>query len=249
MEPPEEELVTRLIVDAVAANKTACPPAPGSMYVRPTLLGTMKHIGAAGSPSDEAILYVLCCPGGDYFAGGIRPLSIFVETELPRTIPQFGTVKCGANYATALGPTVEAKKKYGVDQVVFVSGDGLTETGAANFFLVDDTRLITRDLDGSFLHGVTRASLLTIANDLGYRIEERPIELKELAAVAPKCEAFLSGTAAGVVPVGSVWLAGKQVEFGDGKAGANTLRLRAALTDIQFGRAADEHDWRTTVAC
>ncbi|MEM7322720.1 MAG: branched-chain-amino-acid transaminase [Actinomycetota bacterium] len=247
MKPPSEELVAMMIVDAVRANAAHTPDPPGSLYIRPTLIGTLLNIGAAASPSDSAILYVLNSPVGDYFAGGIRPLTIHIETEIPRTTPQFGMVKSGANYVMALGPTLDAKRDHAADQVLFATGGDVTETGASNFFLVDDKRLITRNLDESFLHGVTRASVLTLAADLGYEIEERSVPVAELMAWAEHGEAFLSGTAAVLAPVGTVTTHGERIQFRDGQPGENTLRLREALTAIQLGKAEDPHGWLTAV--
>ncbi len=248
MQPPEAELLRTLIVDAVEANASFTPDSPGSLYIRPTFIGTLENIGAAAAPSDSGILYVLCSPVGDYFAGGVRPLSIYVETDIPRTTPQFGMIKSGANYAMALGPTLDAKRDHTVDQVLFASGGDITETGASNFFLVDDQRLITRELDESFLHGVTRASVLTLAADLGYEVEERKIPLEELQAWSEHGEAFLSGTAAIIAPVGKIVIADEHIQMADGQPGPNTMRLRQALVDVQIGAAEDRHRWRTPVA-
>ncbi len=247
MGPPTAELVSEMIVDAVVANASATPDAPGSLYIRPTLIGTLLNIGAAAAPSDSAYLYVINSPVGDYFPGGVRPLSIFVETTIPRTTPQFGMVKSGANYVMALGPTLEAKRDHMADQVLFANGDDLTETGASNFFLVDDDRLITRQLDESFLHGVTRDSVIRLAGDLGYTVEERPVPLDELRAWVEHGEAFLSGTAAVVAPVGSITIAEEKLQVGDGQPGPNTLRLREGLTDIQLGKVPDPYGWLTPV--
>jgi branched-chain amino acid aminotransferase len=248
MPAPDPDLIVAMMTDAVAANASFAPDAPGSLYIRPTLIGTTPNIGAAASPSDTALLYVITSPVGDYFAGGVRPLTIAIETRVPRTTPQFGMVKSGANYVMALGPTLEAKRDRAADQVLFATGDDLTETGASNFFLVDDQRLITRNLDESFLHGVTRASILTLAADLGYEVEERSIPLDELRAWADHGEAFLSGTAAVVAPVGTMVVGDERLQVGDGQPGANTLRLRQALTDLHVGKAPDPYGWLVPVA-
>ncbi len=248
MTPPDAEMISTMIIDAVEANASHTPDPPGSLYLRPTLIGTLQNIGAAASPSTSAILYVLTSPVGDYFAGGVRPLTIFIETTTPRTTPQFGMVKSGANYVMALGPTLDAKRDHAADQVLFATGGDITETGASNFFLVDDDRIITRNLDESFLHGVTRASIITLATDLGYEIEERSVPVDELVAWAEHGEAFLSGTAAVVAPVGRIKLDGHDITVGDGQPGANTLRLREALTAIQVGKNPDPHGWLTAVS-
>ncbi len=245
MPVPESDLIRTMIIDAVEANASFTPDAPGSLYIRPTLIGTAPNIGAAAAPSDQAILYVICSPVGDYFAGGVRPLTIYVETKVPRTTPQFGMVKSGANYAMALGPTLDAKRDHGADQVLFAQGDDITETGASNFFMADDDRLVTRHLDESFLHGVTRNSVIQLAADLGYEVEERPITVSELASW--NGEVFLSGTAAVIAPVGTVVAGDARVTVGDGQPGANTLKIREALTTLLTGDAPDPYGWRTAV--
>ena len=115
---------------------------------------------------------MLCSPVGDYFSGGIRPLKLAIETQQPRTTPQFGMVKSGANYVMALGPTLKAKAELGIDQVLFCPGGEVQETGASNFMLIDAERVVTPALTTSFLHGVTRDSILTLAGDLGYEVVE-----------------------------------------------------------------------------
>lgn len=245
---PEQDLVRTMMIDAATANAEAAPPQPGALYLRPTIIGAERNIGAAAAPSKTSLMYVLTSPVGDYFAGGIRPLSLLVETKTPRTTPQFGSIKSGANYVMALGPTLDAKAAHGVDQVLFATDGDTTETGAANFFLVDDDRVITRNLDDSFLHGITRASILTMAADLGYSVEERSIPVSEILDRSADTEMFLSGTAAVIAPVGSLIAEGTTHTVRDGQPGPNTLRLRDALVAVQSGAAPDPHNWRTTVA-
>lgn len=247
MTPPPAELLRQMIIDAVEANAAETPAPPGSLYIRPTMIGTLLNIGAAAAPSPTGLLYVICSPVGDYFAGGIRPLSIYVETKIPRTTPQFGMIKSGANYVMALGPTLDAKRDHGADQVLFATGGDVTETGASNFFLADDHKLVTRKLDESFLHGVTRASVITMAKDMGYEVEERMVTVDELREWTKRGEGFLSGTAAVLAPVGQVKIGDETMVFGDGQPGPNTLKLRQALTDIQLGAAPDPYGWRTPV--
>jgi len=245
MPVPDAAMIRTMILDTVAADRDHTPDSPGSLYIRPTFIGTAPNIGAAATPSATAILYVITSPVGDYFAGGVRPLTIYIEHDTPRTTPQFGMVKSGANYVMALGPTLDAKRDHVADQVLFATGGDVTETGAANFFLVDDERVITRNLDESFLHGVTRRSVLQIADDLGYEVEERSIDIDELKAWSDHGEMFLSGTAAVIAPVGKVIVREDQIEVGDGQPGPNTLRLREALTDVQTGKSPDVHGWLT----
>lgn len=244
---PDTDMLTQMVIDAVAANREHVPDAPGSLYLRPTLIGTEANIGAAGVPSKEAMLYILCSPVGDYFSGGLRPLKIKIETEQPRTTRAFGRVKSGANYVMALGITLDAKEELGVDQVLFAPGGDVQETGASNFLLIDDHKVITKGLDDAFLHGVTRDSVLQIARDLGYQVEERDISVEEVLAWSAHGEAALSGTAAVLAPVGTFFHHGREITVGDGGVGKNTLRLRKALTDLHVGAAPDVHGWTRVV--
>lgn len=244
---PGAQRVAEMVTQVVRENRDFIPAAPGSLYLRPVLIGTEVNIGAAATPSREAMLFVVASPVGDYFAGGARPLTLHVETELPRTTPQFGEVKTGANYAMALGVTLQAGERYGADQVLFAPDGDVQETGAANFLLIDDDRVVTRALDRSFLHGSTRDAILTLASDLGYQVEERTITVDELEAWCAHGEAALAGTAAVLSGVGAVVIGGRRVTMGDGHVGPNSLRLRQALVDVQQGRSADAHGWTSVV--
>ena len=244
----EKDTLRQMVIDAVEANAAEVPDPPGSLYIRPTLIGTDPDIGAAARPTRSALLYVVNSPVGDYFKGGVRPLTLLVETSIPRTVPQFGMIKCGANYAMALGVTLDSMAgNEAIDQILFATGGDITETGAANFFLADDERVITRSLDESFLHGVTRVSVIELAQHLGYEVEERTINPDELVDWAERGEAFLSGTAAVLAPVGTILRDDMTLTVGDGQPGRNTMRLRQALVDIQVGAAPDLFGWRTPV--
>jgi branched-chain amino acid aminotransferase len=243
---PPTELLHGMLHEIVAANLDLVPDQPGSLYLRPTLIGTLPNIGAAASPSPDALLYVLPSPVGDYFQGGVRPLSLLVEQDLPRSTPQFGQVKSGANYAMALGPTLDAKAEHGVDQVLFAPDGKVTETGAANLLLLDGDRVVTPRLDGSLLPGVTRDSILDLARDSGRKVDETHLTIDDVVAWAEEGgEAALSGTAAVLAPVGTlVWADGRTVTFGeDGGVGDAVLELREALTALHRGEAEDTHGW------
>jgi len=235
-----------MVLDVVAANLAEVPAAPGALYVRPMLFGTEPNIGAAASPSMTATLAVVASPVGDYFAGGVRPLTLLVETEVPRTTPQFGEAKAGANYLMALGITRRARAELGCDQVLFAPGGQVQETGAANFLLLDSDRIVTRALDSTFLHGVTRDSILTLARDRGMSVEERMLEVTEL--LAWRGEAALAGTAAVLAGVGTLVHGGERHRVGTGEVGPTTLALREELTAIQRGETEDRHGWTQVVS-
>jgi branched-chain amino acid aminotransferase len=243
---PPTELLGEMVRDTVLANLDDVPDPPGALYLRPVLIGTEANIGAAARPSRTAVLYVIASPVGDYFDSS-RTLTVAIETELPRTTPQFGQVKTGANYAMALGITRRAAEAHGADQVLFAPGGDVQETGAANFLMLEGNRIVTRALDGSFLHGVTRDSLLTIAREQGYDVEERNLSVAELVERTSQVEMALSGTAAVLAPVGALIHDGQRLTVGDGSAGPNTTKLRETLQAVQRGETPDRWGWTTEV--
>jgi len=241
-EPDAEQLagMVRAVIDRC---REAVPEAPGALYLRPILFGTTANIGAAATPSADATLLVLASPVWDYFAGGMKPLRILVDYEHTRSTEQMGMVKTGGNYAAAMGPTLAARAKYQVDQVLFCPGGEVQETGAANFLLLRQGELLTRSLDSTFLHGVTRDSLLTLARDNGYAVTERVFNVKEMLQWAQTGEATLSGTAAVLAGVGTLIHHGEEYRVGTGEVGPLTRSLRAQLIAIQQGDAPDTHRW------
>ena len=245
---PDVDLLANMVIDLVHHNLQDSPEPPASLYLRPTLIGTLENIGAAAAPSDEAILYVLASPVGDYFAGGATALKLLIEGERARTTEQLGSTKTGGNYAAALGPTLDAKAEYGVDQVLFCPDGDVQETGAANFMLISDDEILTKSLDSSFLHGMTRDSILKLGAELGYKISERPFTIDELLEKIPTWEACLSGTAATLSPVGTVVFEGEEIQVRDGQPGPNRKKLQTALQDIQYGLKPDSHGWLTEVS-
>jgi branched-chain amino acid aminotransferase len=241
-EPDAAQLadMVRAVIDRC---RDAVPEAPGALYLRPILFGTTANIGAASLPAAEASLIVLASPVWDYFAGGAKPLRILVDDENTRSTAQMGMVKTGGNYAAALGPTLAARAKYKIDQVLFCPGGQVQETGASNFVLIRRGELLTRSLDTSFLHGVTRDSLLMMARDLGYQVSERAFDVQEMLEWVKTGEATLSGTAAVLAGVGTLIYRGTEHRVATGEVGPLTTSLRAQLVAIQQGEAPDRHGW------
>ena len=244
---PDSRQLDEMVRATIDRNREVVPEAPGALYMRPILFGTTPNIGAAATPSSEAQLIVLASPVWDYFAGGMKPLRIFVEDVNSRTATQTGRVKTGGNYAAALGPTLEARRRYSADQVLFCPGGEVQETGAANFLLIRKGHLLTRSLDATFLHGVTRDSLLTLARENGYEVEERVFDVAEMLAWVADGEAALSGTAAVLAGVGTLIHQYREHRVGDGEVGPLTRALRERLVSIQRGEIADRHEWLTKV--
>jgi branched-chain amino acid aminotransferase len=245
---PDADMLAEMVLNLVAHHIDDIPAPPSSLYLRPTLIGTLENIGAAAAPSSEATLFVLASPVGDYFAGGAVSLKLLVEEQRARSTEQLGSTKTGGNYAAALGPTLEAKEAFGVDQVLFCPNDDVQETGAANFLLISDDEIVTKPLDSTFLHGMTRDSILKLAADNGYQVNERNFTVDELLEMVKTHEAALSGTAACLSPVGTLVYRGQDINVLDGKPGPNAARLQKALQDIQYGLSPDTHGWLTEVS-
>lgn len=238
-------LLEEMILTSLANVVDDIPKPPSSMYIRPTHIGTEAAIGKAAAPSNSSMLYVLLSQVGAYFSGGDVALRLLIEEDIMRCAAHMGMIKGGGNYASAMGPILRAKDRYQADQVLFCPQGDVQETGAANFILIDGDEVITKSLDSSFLHGVTRDSILTIARDMGMSVQERSLTVEELLqrASKPGCEAALSGTAAVLAPVGTIIHNGETHVIGSGEPGPTTLKLRTALNEIQWGKREDKHGW------
>jgi len=240
---PNAEQLAAMVISVIDRCRDQVPEPPGALYLRPLLFGTMPNIGAASTPTNEASLIVLASPVWDYFSGGMKPLRIYIEDKANRTASHLGMVKTGGNYAAAMGPTLAARDKYKVDQVLFCPGGSVQETGAANFLLIREGHIVTRSLDSTFLHGVTRESLLTMTRDMGFRVEERVFDVAEMLEWVKTGEAALSGTAAVLAGIGTLVHRDGEHRVGSGEVGPVTQRLRSALVAIQTGEAPDRHGW------
>ncbi|WP_204076666.1 branched-chain amino acid aminotransferase [Planotetraspora phitsanulokensis] len=237
----------------VAQDRAWVPSRPGhSLYLRPFMFATESGLGVRAAR--EFLFVVIASPTDGYFAGEVRPVSVWVAEEYVRAAPGgTGAAKTGANYAASLMGQAQAAAQ-GCDQVVWLDAlerRWVEEMGAMNLFFVYGERIVTPELTGSLLPGITRASLLTLARDLGYKAEEARVSLQDWrrdSADGSLTEVFACGTAAGVVPVGSVKTALAQWTVGDGRPGEVTMRLRETLRQIQSGAAADPHGWMREMA-
>ena len=245
----DTDQTARMIRDSIAFYSDVVPDTPASLYIRPTHIGTEAAIGKAASPSETACQYILLSPVGDYFQGGEASLRILLDEQGVRCGSDHGMVKGGGNYASALKHIQRAEKQYKAHQVLFCPNGDVQETGAANFILVDGNEVITKSLDESFLHGVTRESLLTLAREQGMDVQERQLTVEELIERAshPGCEAGLTGTAAVVAAVGTLIHNDQEYPVGDGQPGVKLRQLREQLNAIQWGNVDDEHGWLTRI--
>ncbi len=258
-ELPEEDFLAA--VTALVETDNAWVPAYGtgetSLYLRPFMFASEAFLGVR--PANEVTFSIIASPAGAYFPGGMKPVSLWVSTDYARAGEGgTGAAKCGGNYASSLAGQLEGAA-HGCDQAVFLDSSTHTyieELGGMNLFLVyRDGRLVTPELTGTILEGVTRASILQIAKEMGLQPEERRIpiqEWKDAAASGELAEVFACGTAAVVTPVGTLKWDGGEVSVGDpavdGGVGATTADIRGRLLDIQYGRAADPHGWMTRLA-
>ncbi|MFI0736623.1 branched-chain amino acid aminotransferase [Streptomyces sp. NPDC021100] len=235
--------------DALVRQDRAWVPASGeaSLYLRPFMFATEAGMGVR--PAKEYLFVVIASPAGAYFAGGVKPVSVWISEEYVRAAPGgTGAAKCAGNYAASLVAQAQAAEK-GCDQVVWldaVERRWIEEMGGMNLYFVYGNRIVTPELTGSLLPGITRASLLRIASDLGYEVAEGRISVEDwrnATADGSLTEVFACGTAAVITPVGSVKSARGDWTVGDGGPGAVTMRLRQALLDIQTGAADDTYGW------
>ncbi|NWJ25832.1 branched-chain amino acid aminotransferase [Rhizobium sp. RM] len=244
-----EDLFVESVRALVRADRDWIPTAEGaSLYLRPFLIGSEVALGTR--PATDYIFSVIASPVASYFKGGASAVTLWVSENYTRAAPGgTGAAKCGGNYAASLAAQAEGQRE-GCDQVVFldaVERRWIEELGGMNiFFVFDDGSLQTPPLTGTILPGITRASLIALARDMGLTVREEPYSIDQWQADAKSgrlTEAFACGTAAVVTPIGKVKGRNHGFTIADGNAGTVTGKLKAALTDIQFGRAADPHNW------
>lgn len=224
-----------------------------SLYLRPFMFASEPFIGVRAAHQVDYI--VIAAPVGAYFAKGVAPVSIWVERNYHRAGPGgTGAAKCGGNYAASLLPQMKVADR-GYEQVCFLDTREqryLEELGGMNVFAVHkDGTLITPELTGTILPGVTRDSILALMRAEGREVSEHSIELSELIddiRSGEVTEVFACGTAAVLTPIGRLGSEDFEVTVGDGEAGPLTMEIRRRLTDIQNGRAADPFGWMHRLA-
>ncbi|MCJ0872489.1 branched-chain amino acid aminotransferase [Streptomyces sp. AP-93] len=235
--------------DALIKQDRAWVPDSGeaSLYLRPFMFAT--EVGLGVRPANEFLFIVIASPAGAYFPGGVKPVSVWLSEEYVRAAKGgTGAAKTGGNYAASLVAQAQAAE-HGCDQVVWldaVEHRWIEEMGGMNLYFVYGDRIVTPELTGSLLPGITRDSLLTIARDLGYTAEEGRItteDWKRDNENGTLTEVFACGTAAVITPVGSVKSERANWTQGDGEPGEVTMKLRKALLDLQTGHKADTHGW------
>ena len=218
-----------------------------SLYIRPFMIGLDAALGVHSSHHVQYIVVV--CPVGAYYPEGLNPVKIYIEDEDVRAVKGgTGMAKTGGNYAASLRAGNRAAAR-GYSQVLWLDGvhrKYIEEVGAMNVMFKVDGKILTPDLNGSVLPGITRRSCIQLLRDWGYEVEERRISAEELFEAAKKGtleEAWGTGTAAVISPIGELAEGEEKVTINAGQIGPVTQRLYDELTGIQWGRVADPHGW------
>lgn len=249
MPPVPKEIFTEGLMRLIETDRGWVPTAKGSaLYIRPFMYASESKFGV--KISDEYRFIIFTGPVPSLFA---NPIKVKVETEYIRAAKGgTGFAKCGGNYGGAFYPTKLAKEQ-GFDQVLWTGGKDnafIEESGMMNAMFVINNTLITPALSDSILDGVTRDSLLTLANDLGYATEERPVSIAELEegfAKGTLKEAFGTGTAAVVAPIETIHINGVDYTLPAYSKDSLHNKLKDQLELIRTGAVADVHEWNCII--
>ncbi|PZP16605.1 MAG: branched chain amino acid aminotransferase [Brachybacterium faecium] len=236
----------------VVADEPWVPQPTGetSLYLRPFMFASEEFLGVRASHTVD--YYVIASPAGAYFPRGVQPLVVWVTDTYARAgAGGTGAAKCGGNYASSLLAKNEAVAN-GADEVMFLDSEthtAIDELSGMNVFAITrDGRILTPSLTGSILEGVTRESVLRLAEDRGLQPVETTLVMSDVAQQISDgeiTEMFACGTAAVITPIGEFRAVGGTWTIGDGGSGRTTLALREELTGIQYGRVPDRHGWLT----
>ena len=224
------------------------PHAPGTtLYIRPTMIATDPMLAVHASKSYR--FFIILSPVGAYYPSGLAPVGIWVEDAHVRAVPGgVGHTKTGGNYAASILAGARASQ-LGFAQVLWLDGREnkyIEEVGSMNMFFLFRDGLVTPPLNGSILPGITRDSILTLARELGYPVYERRLTIQEVFDAAQDgslLEAFGTGTAAVVSPVGLLRWGQREATLCGGEIGPLTQKLYDTLTGIQYGTLSDPHGW------
>ncbi|HHT37434.1 MAG: branched-chain amino acid aminotransferase [Candidatus Wallacebacter cryptica] len=244
----DEELALEAVKQLVALDRDWIPSEPGtSLYIRPFIIATDNYLGVR--PSHTYKFIVILSPVGSYYEEGLNPVSIYVEPHYVRAVRGgTGFAKAAGNYAGSLLAQLNAQAK-GYAQVLWLDGierKYVEEVGTMNVFFKIGGRLVTPDLSGSILPGVTRDSILQLLRFWQVPAEERRLSIEEVFQAHDEgqlSEAFGCGTAAVVSPIRRLEYNNRVIEIGGGKTGEITQKLYDTLTGIQTGRLPDPFGW------
>ncbi len=218
-----------------------------SLYIRPFIIAVDPYLGV--KPADRYMFIIILSPSGLYYSTGLNPVKIYVESRYVRAVRGgTGFAKTAANYAISLAGQDEAHKQ-DYEQVLWLDGveqKYVEEVGSMNIFFVIDGEVITPELTGSVLPGITRKSAIEVCRKMGYKVTERKISIQEIAQAydAGKLEeVFGTGTAAVISPVGHLKWNDKIMEINNNEIGKISQMLYDTMTGIQWGKLPDEFGW------
>ncbi|MCL1822684.1 MAG: branched-chain amino acid aminotransferase [Oscillospiraceae bacterium] len=243
-----EDIVLDALKQLINLDKNWVPHSDGaSLYIRPFVFATDPFVGVR--PGDEYLFIIITSPSGPYYATGLNPVGIYVEENYVRAVKGgMGYTKTGGNYAASLAGQAEAKKQ-NFAQVLWLDGierKYIEEVGAMNIFFVMNDEVITPELQGSVLEGITRQSAIELCRKWGMKVTERRISIQEVAdayKAGTLQECFGTGTAAVISPVGLLKWGNMIMEINNNKIGELSAKLYDTLTGIQYGRLPDEFNW------
>ncbi len=240
--PVPEEIFLNAVIKVVKANQRWVPSSgKGALYIRPLLWGSGPVLGVNPAPSYTFCIYT--SPVGPYFKGGFKPIKLIVALYHYRAAPGgTGNVKAIGNYSSGLILSRKVKR-HGYCEIVYLDAVHqryVEEVGAANFFMVKDNNLYTPELSGTILPGITRDSVIKLARHLGLNAVEQKVSIDWVLTAD---EAFCTGTAAVITPIGWVDYSGKKVTFNNGEVGPVTRKLYDTLTSIQIEVSRDIFGW------
>lgn len=247
-----EEIAQEGLETLLKLEKDWIPNAKGTaLYIRPTIVATRIMLGVHAST--EYLFFIILSPVGSYYAHGLEPTRLIVEDFYVRSaIGGTGEAKCLGNYAASMKAGELAEEK-GFDQVLWLDASEkkyVEEVGSMNIFFVLNGEVVTPALVGSILPGITRKSCLQVLKDKGYQVSERRVSIDEVIAGAENGklqEAFGTGTAAVISPVGLIRYQDKDYTINGGKMGEITKMLYDTITGIQYGTLPDSYGWRKII--
>ncbi len=248
----DEALALEGLKKLISIEKDWVPHGRGtSLYIRPAIIATDPFLGVHAAQSYR--FFIILSPSGAYYKSGLAPIGIYVEDSYVRAVRGgVGFAKTAGNYAASLRAAEVAEQK-GYTQVLWLDGveqKYVEEVGAMNMMFVIDGKVVTPALNGSILPGITRDSILKLARHLGYDAQEKRLSIAEVfeaARVGALSEAFGTGTAAVVSPVGRLCWKDECLAVGDGNIGDITQKLYDTLTGMQYGALPDEFGWITKI--
>jgi len=248
----DEAFCVEAIKKLVEVDQDWIPTEPGtSLYIRPFIFAIDPHVGV--HPAKHLMFVVILSPVGAYYPKGLDPVDIYVEEKYVRAVKGgMGFTKTGGNYAASLKAQDEAASK-GYTQVLWLDGverKYIEEVGTMNVFFIIGDEIITPELSGSILAGVTRMSVIELLKSKGYKVSERRLSIQEVYdahANGTLKEAFGTGTAAVISPIGTFEWEGKKITVADGGIGETSQMLYDTITGIQCGKIADEYGWTVEI--